>query len=209
MGEPSAVELTDILLPPPPSVKPTEPPSPPSRPTVRDLVPVVVPDHVPLEHMVPSMDELSLADPGITSQGGHPDAPHTGSPSSRGSDVSAPAPEQSLTPEPEVFDFRSVEVAAEYPGGQKALQRFLERNLQDPGELMEDGKRVRVLVRFIVGASGLAGSFELLQSGGRAYDQEVLRVLNRMPRWNPARQNGRDVPMYFTIPVVFALPDRE
>ena len=61
----------------------------------------------------------------------------------------------------------------------------------------------------MVGATGYPGFFELLQSGGETYDREVLRVLSRMPRWTPARQNGRDVPMYFILPVVFALTERE
>lgn len=41
------------------------------------------------------------------------------------------------------------------------------------------------------------------QSGGKVYDEEVLRVLRKMPRWTPARQNQRNVAMYFVLPVLF------
>jgi hypothetical protein len=36
-------------------------------------------------------------------------------------------------------------------------------------------------------------------------DQEALRLVNKMPNWTPAMQDGRLVKMYFVLPVVFQI----
>lgn len=89
-----------------------------------------------------------------------------------------------------------------FPGGPAALHQFLSRNLKTPDELGE-GERILVKVKFRVDADGQVSSFEIAESGGREFDQEVLRVVKRMPRWEPAFQNGINVPVSFMIPVTF------
>ena len=92
--------------------------------------------------------------------------------------------------------------AAEFPGGQKKWMEFLNRHLRTPGEL-EAGQKKSVLVRFAVGEDGSVTQFEIVQSGGILFDNEVIRVLKKMPRWKPAVQNGRNVSVLFTQPVTF------
>jgi protein TonB len=95
-----------------------------------------------------------------------------------------------------------VEKEPEFPGGILAWQRFLSRNLMTP-EGMESGERKTVQIRFQVAADGAVTSFEVLQSGGKILDNEVIRVLKMMPRWKPAIQNGHPVARSFTQPVTF------
>jgi len=79
---------------------------------------------------------------------------------------------------------------------------FLSRNLRTPSEL-EAGQKRNVMVRFTVGEDGSVTQFEIVQSGGEAFDREVIRVLKKMPKWKPAIQNGRPVSVLFTQPVTF------
>jgi protein TonB len=90
-----------------------------------------------------------------------------------------------------------------FPGGTEALVRFLKQNLQTPEESMESGSRVTVKARFEAQRDGSIGGIEILQSGGKDFDEEVVRVLNKMPIWAPGSQNGRNVAVYFTLPIVF------
>lgn len=92
--------------------------------------------------------------------------------------------------------------AAEFPGGQQAWMAFLNRHLRTPEEL-EAGQKRTVMVRFSVGADGTITQFEVVQSGGAAFDNEVIRVLKKMPKWKPAVQNGNNVSVMFTQPVTF------
>ncbi len=110
------------------------------------------------------------------------------------------------TPEPPIDNSTPVDnpdIQASFPGGAKALVSFLQRNLHAPGE-MGEGSTVQVKVKFVVGFDGNLQSFDVLKDGGIAFNEEVIRVLKKMPRWNPGKKGGRDVPVYYYLPVTFA-----
>jgi protein TonB len=94
------------------------------------------------------------------------------------------------------------EVMPEFPGGNAALRDFLQKNLRSPQDL-ESGEEVEVRVSFVVGYDGKLQSFVTLQDGGEAFNNEVIRVLRKMPDWKPGRANGENVSVYFTLPVKF------
>jgi protein TonB len=103
--------------------------------------------------------------------------------------------------EPEMHD---VPVSAEpqFPGGVAAWQAFLSRNLEAP-EILEPGEKKTVVVHFMVAEDGTVAAFTILQSGGRAFDEEVIRVLKKMPKWKPALKNGVPISVSFAQPVTF------
>lgn len=94
------------------------------------------------------------------------------------------------------------EIMPQYPGGMEALRKFLIRHLSNPREL-EAGELVSVKVKFVVGYDGKLQHFQLVQDGGTEFNEEVIRVLKKMPAWIPGRSNGQSVPVYYTIPVRF------
>jgi protein TonB len=95
-----------------------------------------------------------------------------------------------------------IQAEPEFPGGIQAWIKFLNRNLAVPGELDADEKKL-VKIRFQVAADGSVTNFEVVQSAGAMYDNEVIRVLRKMPKWKPAIQNNQPVARYFTQPVTF------
>ena len=96
----------------------------------------------------------------------------------------------------------AADVMPQYPGGVAALLEFLKANLQAPEELSA-GEDVSVTVQFVVNYNGKLQGFDILQSGGRAFDDAVLKVLKKMPLWIPGRSNGENVSVYFVVPVRF------
>jgi protein TonB len=96
----------------------------------------------------------------------------------------------------------TAEVMPMFPGGMDALKKFLERNLTNPANLNE-GEIVSVKVQFIVGYDGKLKGFTVLEDGGYEFNQEVIRVLKKMPIWNPGKSQGENVSVYYTIPVKF------
>ncbi|HUC81345.1 MAG TPA: TonB family protein [Flavisolibacter sp.] len=82
-----------------------------------------------------------------------------------------------------------VEKPAEFPGGNDAWVNFLKKNLKVPGQLEENTSKT-VEAGFYVTQDGRIENIEIMKSGGKEYDKEVLRVLSLMPRWKP-RQKGR------------------
>ncbi len=110
-------------------------------------------------------------------------------------------------PEPEApinvnVPMESPDFMPEFPGGMKALKKFLERHLTTPREL-EEGEMISVKIKFVVGYDGKLKSFETMEDGGEEFNKEVIRVLKKMPEWTPGKARGQNVSVYYTIPVKF------
>ena len=103
-------------------------------------------------------------------------------------------------------DADAVDVLPSYPGGMDALRKFLQKHLQTPDEL-EGGQSVSVRVKFVVDYTGKLKSFVTVQDGGQAYNNEVVRVLKKMPDWVPGKTKGENVSVYYVIPVRFETTD--
>jgi protein TonB len=101
----------------------------------------------------------------------------------------------------------SAESMPEFPGGQAAFMRFLSKNLHVPENALDPGQKIKVLVRFVVGKDGELSNMEFLQTGGEVFEQEVLRVIKKMPKWKPGIQNGEKVRVYFNLPIIFDAPE--
>lgn len=102
------------------------------------------------------------------------------------------------------LDGSVVDIMPAFPGGIDALQKFLEKNLNNPYDL-ENGATVQVKVKFVVGYNGKLQRFETVQDGGDVYNKEVVRVLKKMPDWEPGKARGENVSVYYTIPVKFVM----
>ncbi len=98
------------------------------------------------------------------------------------------------------------EVMPAFPGGMEGLRKFLQKNLRNPEE-MEPGELVSVKIKFVVGYDGRLQSFETIQDGGSVFNNEVMRVLKKMPAWIPGKSKGENVSVYYTIPVKFTGAD--
>jgi protein TonB len=101
--------------------------------------------------------------------------------------------------------FTIVEQMPEFPGGQAALNRFLAKNLRYPKSASKNNIEGRVIARFVIETDGSISNPEIVRSLDADCDKETLRVINKMPRWNPGRQNGVAAAVYYTLPVSFKL----
>ena len=69
----------------------------------------------------------------------------------------------------------------------------------------ENGIQGTVTLRFVVSPTGEITKVEVLRQLDPACDKEALRVIKSLPQWVPGKQNGKPVPVYFTVPVRFKL----
>lgn len=104
---------------------------------------------------------------------------------------------------PEIFSH--VEVPPSFPGGERELMKWLQENITYPVIAAEQGIQGRVILRFVVGPDGSVGSVEVQRSLDPSCDKEALRVVKKMPKWIPGKQNGNAVYVYYTLPVLFKL----
>ncbi len=87
-----------------------------------------------------------------------------------------------------------------FPGGEKEMFDFISRNLIYPATAARDKIKGKVKVSFVVSATGKVKDIHLLEGIRYDIDQEVERVISKMPEFVPGYQNGRAVPVRYTIP---------
>ncbi len=97
------------------------------------------------------------------------------------------------------------EEVASYPGDMETFWTFLMKNLHYPEGAEADSVQGRVIVRFVVEKDGSLTNYEILHSPDDRLTDEALRVLRMMPRWQPAKNNGRPVRSRYVVPVAFRL----
>jgi protein TonB len=94
----------------------------------------------------------------------------------------------------------------EFEGGNTGLMNYVARNVVYPELAKEAGKQGIVYVSFVVNEVGKVEGAKVLKGIGLGCDEEVLRVINKMPQWKKAGKNaGHPVKVRFNIPVSFKL----
>ena len=112
-------------------------------------------------------------------------------------------PEPEKPKEEEIFV--AVEQPAEFPGGQAALMKWLSNNIRYPEAAQQNDIQGRVVVKFVVEKDGSVAHAEIARGVDKDLDREALRVVNKMPKWQPGKNNGVAVRSYFNLPVTFRL----
>jgi protein TonB len=103
----------------------------------------------------------------------------------------------------EVFSF--AEEMPSFPGGEGLLYGFLSQNIQYPEIAKRAGVEGQVIVQFTVSKTGQITGPRVVRGIGGGCDEEALRVVYMMPRWNPGKQNGQPVNVMVTVPIRFQL----
>ena len=92
--------------------------------------------------------------------------------------------------------------------GTHAMMEYLGSTTRYPAEALIAQATGRVYVSFVVNAEGTVEQAKIVKGRHRALDQEALRVVSAMPRWEvPGRQQGRPVSVAITVPISFNMRD--
>ncbi len=101
--------------------------------------------------------------------------------------------------------FEAVEQMPTFPGGEAALYKFLSDNINYPAAAAEEGVSGRVVVRFVVTKTGAIDQVTIARGKHPALDKEAMRVVKKLPKFIPGKQNGENVNVWYTLPVNFKL----
>ena len=103
------------------------------------------------------------------------------------------------------LNFHVVEDLPKFPGGAVELMKWLTRNLQYPAMARSRKTQGKVVAVFYVEKDGSVTGISVTKSLSADCDREVLRVLRKMPKWEPGIQNDQPCRTKVSIPVVFKL----
>ncbi len=101
--------------------------------------------------------------------------------------------------------FNSVEQMPEFPGGVVAMMRYLQENIKYPPEAAKNDIEGRVIVQFVIDETGQVGDIKVVRPVSEELDAEAVRVVKTFPKFEPGRQDGEAVSVFYTLPVMFKL----
>ncbi len=113
--------------------------------------------------------------------------------------------ENPTTSEDQLPPFVMVEQMPQFPGGESAMMQYIGTNLKYPESAAKENIEGRVVLRFVVTKTGDIKDVSVIRSLDSRCDEEAMRVVRAMPKWTPGKQGGKDVDVYYTLPVLYKL----
>ena len=156
-----------------------------NQPTKVSTAPDALPDPVQVE-AVPQLAEAEAEEPAVEEKIAEEQVPNE------------PVPESKKV-------YESVEQMPEFPGGVEGLMRYLQQNVQYPPTAIKNNVQGRVIVQFIIDETGQVGDVKVVRSVSEEVDAEAVRVIKSMPKFEPGRQGGEPVSVWYTLPIAFKM----
>ena len=170
--------------------------------TIRDTERRVVATEQAREDSIPDIHDQALADAGVTTN------------MNAGSDIGVEnGTGENLNLEP-VFTVEKpketkpiifAEVMPKFPGGEEALLKFLTKNTKYPDRELQTDIEGRVIVKFVVNEDGSISDANIVRSDSKGFSAEALRVVAKLPKFEPGRQQGKPVKVYYALPFIWRL----
>jgi len=98
---------------------------------------------------------------------------------------------------------QSADSVASFPGGKEQLTIYLKENMEwQQSQLTVEGK---VYVSFLVKESGDIADVAITKGLCETCDKEAIRLVKNMPKWIPAKKEGKRIESRVTVPIDFKL----
>ena len=105
--------------------------------------------------------------------------------------------------------FDSVDQNAEFPGGMEGFDKYLQENLKYPASAQRANITGKVYTQFVVNKDGTTSDFKTLKGIGYGCDEEAMKVIQSVPKWNAGRHKGEIVSSTFIVPINFTLEEEK
>ena len=92
------------------------------------------------------------------------------------------------------------EIPPSFPGGEKELYCFIDRNL-DKELLRTVDTTGMTWVQFTINTNGKVTDIKIVKSLTQTVDNELLRIIKLMPDWEPGKIGDKAVETKFTVPL--------
>lgn len=181
-------------------LEPVAPPPPALKSSIKFTAPVIKKDEeVRDEDEIKTQEEITNTKVAISI------ADVKGNDELNGKDIADLKEVITQAPVEEEKPYVAVEQMPQFPGGDAELLSFISKNLHYPTIAQENGIQGKVYIRFVVSATGAVKDVQVLKSLDPYCDKEAIRVIKALPNWIPGKQNGKNVPVYYTVPITFKL----
>lgn len=101
---------------------------------------------------------------------------------------------------------RSSQHEAQFEGGDKGLEKYIQKHLRYPRRAKRAHVQGVVHAQFVINEDGSLSDAQVTRSLGYGCDEAALRLLNNMPRWQPALYRNQAVKARYSLPISFTIP---
>lgn len=98
-------------------------------------------------------------------------------------------------------------IPAQFPGGEKAMNTYITKNLKYPQVSINNGIEGIVTLRFLVKTDGSLNNITVVRLVDPDLEAEAIRLVKGMPAWTPAKVDGTPIDSESSLPITFTLPD--
>ena len=96
-------------------------------------------------------------------------------------------------------------LAPSFKGGDQAFAKYLNANLTYPERARRQGIEGTVVLEYYIKTDGSLENTLVVKSVSPELDQEAIRLVNKMPNWNPATINGQPERICYHLPITFKI----
>lgn len=104
--------------------------------------------------------------------------------------------------------YEMTDVRPAYPGGQDALESYINGHIDYPQAAIDNNSEGTVDVQFVVNEDGTVSGAKVigakLQDG---LDDQATKVVSDMPKWNPGKVKGKNVKTKIVLPITYKLEE--
>ena len=93
----------------------------------------------------------------------------------------------------------------EFPGGDNELLNYISNNLKYPESAKANGISGRVPILLTINEKGEITDAKVIRGICPELDEEAVRLVKAMPKWEPGYENGKAKTSYLMLPINFKL----
>ena len=98
-----------------------------------------------------------------------------------------------------IYNNTAIEKEAEFPGGTNELYKYIGENYNLTDD--KNFKGGKIIASFVIEKNGMLSQVKTLNDIGFGTKEEIIRILNNSPLWNPAEENGMNVRVQYSLPI--------
>jgi protein TonB len=106
-----------------------------------------------------------------------------------------------------ITPYVAVEEMPSYPGGNAALYKHIGKNLVYPPAAARNSIQGKVIIKCCITPQGGINQISILKSADPDLDQEAIRVVKTITTFIPGKKGGVAVPVWYLIPITFAIKE--
>lgn len=179
------------------TIEPAHPPRTEVRKAPANLAPTPVQEEI-VEVEIPPTNEIVE---------GSPTGSETGTEVTTGTEtgIDVTSIEPAVVGPPKVWDHS--EIMPSYIGGMEAMMKYMQKSIHYPAIARRMNTQGTVYISFIVDMNGKIIETALVKGISKECDAEAMRVISKMPVWNPGKQGGMPVMVRMVLPIKFKLTE--